>query len=303
MVACLNGVQEAGGSNPLTQTKTEPIIDTTCHLSVQFLYARKALKTGTFQAIVGESALPEERQTDCFIPELPCSGLRAEKLSFQNGLSFHQKKAPVGSRPELRHRRFCYPALQHLGELRSIFEAEHQTPILVNRHPVDQVEPEPVAALDRQRVVKSTVNFFCKIALPLYFSFIKMLSMVLVCHLAFLGLPGINQCVEGWGHAWLSRQKPLPLRVLPRRAALPQVFLPLRVLPRWVASPAYRQIRPRRRPPCQAHIRGRSRRKHPQTTVFLPTSLSRRKPYPSVLRDQRVWQSPPRLKHSGPRTP
>ena len=285
MVACLNGVQEAGGSNPLTQTKTEPIIDTMCHLSVQFLYARKALKTGAFQAIAGYSALPEERQTGCFMPEWPCPGLRAEKLSFQNGLSFHQKKAPVGSRPELRHRRFCYPALQHLGELRSIFEAEHQTPILVNCHPVDQVEPEPVAALDRQ------------------LSFIKMLSMVLVCHLAFLGLPGINQCVEGWGHAWLSRQKPLPLRVLPRRAALPQVFLPLRVLPRWAAPPAYRQIRPRRRPPCQAHIRGRSRRKHPQTTVFLPTSLSRRKPYPSVLRDQRVWQSPPRLKHSGPRTP
>ena len=64
------------------------------------------------------------------------------------------KKTLVGSRSELRHRRFCYPALQHLGALCSIFEAEHQTPVLVNRHPVDQVEPEPVAVLDRQRVVK-----------------------------------------------------------------------------------------------------------------------------------------------------
>ncbi len=57
-----------------------------CHLSVQFLYARKALKTGAFQAIVGESALPEERQSGCYMPEWACSTLRAEKLSFQNGL-------------------------------------------------------------------------------------------------------------------------------------------------------------------------------------------------------------------------
>ena len=71
--------------------KTEPIIDTMCHLSVQFLYARKALKTGAFQAITGESALPEERQTACFMPGWPCSGLRAEKLSF------HQKKRLWGA--------------------------------------------------------------------------------------------------------------------------------------------------------------------------------------------------------------
>ena len=85
------------GSSPTTGTKTEPIIDTMCHLSVQFLYARKALKTGAFQAIMGKPALPEERQTDCFMPEWTCSGIRAEKLSFQNGLSFHQKKRLWGA--------------------------------------------------------------------------------------------------------------------------------------------------------------------------------------------------------------
>ena len=39
---------------------------------------------------------------------------------------------------------------------------------------------------------KSTVNFFCRMALPLYFSFVRMLSMVLVCHLDFprgVGMP------------------------------------------------------------------------------------------------------------------
>jgi len=60
-------------------------------LPVQFSYARKALKTGTFQAISDVVTLPEERQTGCFMPEWPCSDIRAKKLSFQNGLSFQQE--------------------------------------------------------------------------------------------------------------------------------------------------------------------------------------------------------------------
>ena len=45
---------------------------------------------------------------------------------------------------------------------------------------------------------KSTVNFFCRTAEPLYFSFVRMLSMVLVCHFSLprgVGMPLDVRCV------------------------------------------------------------------------------------------------------------
>ena len=45
---------------------------------------------------------------------------------------------------------------------------------------------------------KSTVNFFCRTAEPLYFSFVRMLSMVLVCHFSLprgVGMPLDVSCV------------------------------------------------------------------------------------------------------------
>ena len=55
------------------------------------------------------------------------------------------RKAPVWSRQELHHRRLPYSGSQHFGDLHTVFKAEHQIPILVNRHPVDQIQPKPVA--------------------------------------------------------------------------------------------------------------------------------------------------------------
>lgn len=63
------------------------------------------------------------------------------------------RKAPVWSRQELHHRRLPYSGSQHFGDLHTVFKAEHQIPILVNRHPVDQIQPKPVAIVHRQRGV------------------------------------------------------------------------------------------------------------------------------------------------------
>lgn len=47
------------------------------------------------------------------------------------------RKAPVWSRQELHLRRLPYSGSQHFGDLHTVFKAEHQIPILANRHPVD----------------------------------------------------------------------------------------------------------------------------------------------------------------------
>ena len=72
MVACLNGVQEAESSNLSTQTKTGPIIDAMCQLSVRFFLSGKALKSGAFYGMAGASGIS-------VIPKTP--DFRCEKLA------------------------------------------------------------------------------------------------------------------------------------------------------------------------------------------------------------------------------
>jgi hypothetical protein len=69
-------------------------------LSVRFFYARKSMETDAFQAVAGEIRPAGLEFPACFMAECPVPA------SGQKICRFIRKKAPVGSRPKLRHMRF-----------------------------------------------------------------------------------------------------------------------------------------------------------------------------------------------------